>query len=80
MLAFSIPLALTMLLLFTDVNLPQGIKSVYYGVMLMMFWTSYAGYFVPYMALGAAYTGDYDDRTVLRLFASLFNMVSCASA
>ncbi len=74
MLAFSIPLALTMLLLFTDVNLPQGIKSVYYGVMLMMFWTSYAGYFVPYMALGAAYTGDYDDRTVLRLFASLFNM------
>lgn len=28
---------------------------------------------MPYSALGAAYTSDYNDRTILRLFASFFN-------
>lgn len=72
---FSIPLMLTMFLLFTNIELPMSIKPVYYGVLLMLYWTSYTGFVVPYLALGVDYTSDYDDRTVLRLFCSLFNMV-----
>ncbi len=72
---FSIPLMLTMILLFTDVHMPMGIKPVYYGILLMLYWTSYTGFVVPYLALGVDYTSDYDDRTVLRLFGSFFNMM-----
>ena len=74
-LIFSIPLGITMFLLFTDINLPDMVRPVYYGIMLMLFWTSYTGYFVPYLALGVEYTSDYDDRTILRLYASMFNMI-----
>lgn len=70
---FSIPLSATMFLLFTNVDIPMAIKPVYYAVMLILFWTCFTGFFVPYSALGAAYTSDYNDRTILRLFASFFN-------
>ncbi len=75
MLAFCLPIALTMFLLFTNIDMPMSIKPVYYGLLVMLYWTSYTGFFVPYLALGADYTSDYDDRTVLRLFGSFFNMV-----
>lgn len=77
---FTIPLMLTMLLLFTDIQMPMGIKSVYYGLLLMLYWTSYTGFVVPYLALGVDYTSDYDDRTVLRLFGSFFNMIGAMFA
>ena len=72
---FTIPLALAILLSFTSFPLPASVKPFYYGLCLMLFWLSYTGYFVPYLALGVDYTSDYDQRTVLRLFASMFNMV-----
>lgn len=72
-LLFSVPLSATMFFLFTDIDMPIAIKPVYYSVMLILFWTCFTGFFVPYSALGAAYTSDYNDRTILRLFASFFN-------
>lgn len=77
---FTIPLMLTMVLLFTDIQLPMGIKPVYYGLLLMLYWTSYTGFVVPYLALGVDYTSDYDDRTILRLFGSFFNMIGAMFA
>ncbi len=79
-LAFSIPLAMSAFLLFTNVELADNVKPIYYGIMLMLYWTSYTGFFVPYLALGVDYTSDYDDRTVLRLFGSLFNMIGALLA
>ena len=55
---FSIPLSATMFLLFTNIDIPMAIKPVYYAVMLILFWTCFTGFFVPYSALGAAYTSD----------------------
>ena len=75
MLVFSLPLAIGMFLVFTNVELPENIKPIYYGFLVMLYWTGYTGFFVPYLALGADYTTDYDDRTVLRLFGSFFNML-----
>ena len=72
--AMIIPLPLALVLLFTNMPLPEPLKSLYYGMMLMIFWVCYTTFFVPYLALGVDYTNNYDDRTVLRLWASFFNM------
>ncbi|MDO4745721.1 MAG: MFS transporter [Bacillota bacterium] len=77
---FTIPLMLTMFLLFTDVPLPMAVKPIYYGFLLMLYWTSYTGFIVPYLALGVDYTSDYDDRTSLRLCGSFFNMIGAMFA
>nr|MCR4601717.1 MFS transporter [Clostridia bacterium] len=60
--------------LFTKVGLPDGIREVYYGCMLMLYWTFYTGFFVPNTALAVLYSTDYNERTILRFFASVFNM------
>ncbi len=73
--AFAFPMAAASYLLFTNIDMADHIKPLYYGVMLILYWTSYTGFFVPYLALGAEYTSDYDDRTILRLFSSFFNMI-----
>lgn len=78
--AFSIPLLLSMALLFTNVAIPMAVKPFYYGALVMLYWVSYTGFIVPYLALGAEYTADYDDRTVLRLWSSFFNMFGSALA
>ena len=71
----SFPLAGSTLLLF--VRLPLGGLGAFfwYAFLTMAFWTAYTCFLVPYLALGAAYTPDYDGRTRLRLAASQFNTV-----
>ena len=71
----SIPLAASAMLLFTAIDVLPMIKPIYYGAMTMIFWTAYTGFFVPYLALGAEYTTDYNERMELRSYASMFNMV-----
>lgn len=71
----SIPLAASTFLLFTALDMLPFIKPLYYGAMTMIFWTTYTGFFVPYLALGAEYTTNYDERTELRSYASAFNIV-----
>lgn len=75
MFVMSIPLAAAIYMLFTAVDLLPQIKPFYYGAILMIFWTAYTGFFVPYLALGAEYTQDYNERTELRSYASIFNMI-----
>ncbi len=75
MVLFSIPMGISMLLLFTAVDFPEPLRPVYYGTMLVLFWTCFTGFFIPYSALGVQYTSDYEERTVLRFFASFFNMI-----
>lgn len=75
MMAASFPLALFTVLLFSNLPLPSGVKTVYYGLMLILFWSSFSSFLVPYLALGVSYTTDYQERTTLRLYASLFNML-----
>ncbi len=75
MFVFSLVLALAFFLLFTNVPMRASLKPFYYGFMLMLYWTGYTGFFVPYLALGADYTSNYDERTTLRLYASVFNMM-----
>ena len=75
MFLMAFPLLASTFLLFTAIDIIPTIKPLYYAAILIIFWTSYTGYFVPYLALGAEYTDDYDERTSLRSYASFFNML-----
>ncbi len=75
MFAFAFPLMIAVSLLFTTFDIPYGFKILYYSLGVIIFWTSYTGFFVPYLALGAEYTQDYNERTVLRSYASFFNLI-----
>ncbi len=75
MFIMSMPIAASVFMLFTAVGVVPEIKPLYYGAILVIFWTAYTSFFVPYLALGAEYTQDYNERTELRSYASVFNMM-----
>ncbi len=67
-------LGASVFLLFTAFDILPVIKPLYYGAILMIFWTAFTGFFVPHLALGAEYTQDYNERTDLRSYSSIINM------
>lgn len=69
------PLAVAVFLMFTAVEFSPMVKNLYYIGVAMIFWTSYSVFYIPYTALGAELTLDYDERTKLRMPATLFNYV-----
>lgn len=72
MIAAAIPYAIVMFLLFNDVNLPVGSKNIYFIIISMLYWTAYTAFVIPYFALGAEITQDFEERTSLRVWASYF--------
>ena len=74
----SIPLMVFTSLFFTNIGSDHGLAPVYYGFMLVMFWTSYAVFYVPYLSWGAELTQDYDERTSLRGYAYFFSTIGMA--
>ncbi len=71
----AVPAAVVTALLFTAIDMPYGLKVVYYGLMTVLFWWCFAIFFVPYMTWGSELTEDYHERTVLRSYAYVFNQV-----
>jgi GPH family glycoside/pentoside/hexuronide:cation symporter len=74
----AFPLAIFTSLLFSSTGASQGFKTVYYALMLILFWTAFAFFFIPYYAWGAELTKDYDERTVLRGYTYVCNTVGMA--
>lgn len=68
-------LFIAMLLLFSDFGLSGGSAVSYYAVILMILWCAYTMWFVPYTALGAELTEDYDSRINLRSRAAIFTQL-----
>lgn len=75
MIAAVIPLAVTLTLMFTKVELRGTAKNIYYLMMAIGFWLSYTVFIIPYSALGAELTTDYDERTKLRSYSAIFNYI-----
>lgn len=71
----SIPLAITIILMFSNFQISGAIQAVYYVVITIVFWTSYTMFYIPYTSLGAELTSDYDERTKLRMPATIFNYI-----
>ena len=74
MVLFGVLIFFVTLLLFTAIHAPTLIKLVYYMFMVIMFYVSYTGFFVPWFAMGAEFTQDYHERTVLRSYSAFFEM------
>lgn len=71
----AFPVAIITSLLFTAIDATQTVKVIYYGIMVIAYWTCFSSFFVPYLAWGSDLTDDYDERTVLRSFSYIFNQV-----
>lgn len=76
MLASALPYGICMFLLFNDVNLPINIKSYYFIFISMMFFTFYTSYVIPYFAFGSELTSNFEEKTSIRVFASVFMYIS----
>lgn len=77
MLRAAFPVALTFIAAFLPLNTESnGIKFVFYTAMTMLFWLAYTVYTIPYYAVVAEITEDYDERTDIRGTSSLFNTVA----
>ena len=68
-------IALSCGLLFHAIDAGPVFRVIYYGIMTLVFWTGFSTFFVPYLALGAEFTDDYNERTKLRLFTYGFNVI-----
>lgn len=68
-------LLIAFIAMFTNIDLSENVKAWYYGIFAIIFWLAYSMFYVPYTALGAEITSDYDDRTRIRTYA-----ITCNSA
>ena len=71
--------AIIMLALFVPVDF-GGAKVAYYLVVSVLFWVIYTAWCVPYYALGAEMTDDYDDRNTLITIKGVFAYPVCMIA
>ena len=66
------PLAVVMIFLYiAPTGLSGGLLVAYFIFACILLWTFYSTYGVPYGALGAELTNDYNERNILRLFTGL---------
>lgn len=71
-----IPLAICFVLAWTSIGAglnSQALKVLVYTVISMLIWIFYTMYTIPYYAVVAELTEDYDERTKIRSQSSLFN-------
>jgi len=83
MLTALIPYCVCMFLLFNNIDFANAnAKFVYFAFIAILFWTSYKIFVIPYFALGAELTDDFNERTSLRVWASvvMYAAVMLASA
>lgn len=71
-----LPLVVFMVLLFTTVNFGPTVNFVYYLIMAILLWTAFSFYAIPFFALGAEISQDYQERSSLRSLAGLFIYLS----
>lgn len=72
MIGATIPYAICTFLLFNNVDFGTNAKFAYFVVLAILFWTCYKTYVIPFFALGAELTDDFNERTSLRAWASIF--------
>lgn len=74
LLAGATLIAISCSLAFYTVDAGLPFKAIYYGIIVFLFWTGFSTFFVPYLALGAEFTDDYNERTKLRSVTYGFNI------
>ncbi|RLB99781.1 MAG: MFS transporter, partial [Deltaproteobacteria bacterium] len=76
LLAVALPYGILSWLLFTDFNLGNTGTVIYFILVVIGYMTAFTFLNVPYTALAAEMTQDYDERTSLISFRTLWSMVA----
>ncbi len=72
----ALPVGITFIGAFLPIgDVSNIVKFIFYVAMTMLFWLFYTIYTIPYYAVVAEITQDYDERTAIRGQSSLFNTV-----
>ena len=74
-LASSIPLGVSIVLLFTKIDASVTVKNIYYLVLVLVFWTAYTWFNIPYYSLGSIICRTDDDRTKLAGIRQVFSFI-----
>lgn len=75
-LAAAFPVGIIIWLLFTDFGLSGGAKVAYFFIMVVLLYAVLCLLDVPYTSLGAEITKDYDERSALNFWRSLFSQIA----
>ena len=75
MLASGIILFVSLILIYSNISTSVPLKILFYGALAVVFWTAFAIFVIPYLALGAEITDDYNERTQVRTYTSVFNIL-----
>lgn len=70
-----IPMVVSIIFLFMKVDFPQAQKNIYYLVVVLIFWTSYTAFNIPYYSLGSVITNDDDERAKIAGFREAMGFV-----
>lgn len=70
----AFPLGILFVAAFVNIGVKSSIvQFIYYTAVAMLFWLAYTIYTIPYYAVVAEITEDYDERTQIRSTSSLIN-------
>ena len=77
-----IPLGASIVLMFLNVDLPQTSKNIYYLILVLVFWTAYTAFNIPFYSFGAVITDVDSERVKLSAFREVLGYVGtfCASS
>ena len=73
----AFPLGVLFVAAFINIGVKSSVlQFIYYTAVAMLFWLAYTIYTIPYYAVVAEITEDYDERTQIRSTSSLINTVA----
>lgn len=73
----AFPLGILFVAAFINIGVKSSVlQFIYYTAVAMLFWLAYTIYTIPYYAVVAEITEDYDERTRIRSTSSLINTVA----
>ncbi|MEG0857353.1 MAG: glycoside-pentoside-hexuronide (GPH):cation symporter [Terrisporobacter sp.] len=77
-----IPMATSIILMFLKVDLPQAQLNLYYLVLVLIFWTSYTTFNIPYYSFGAVLTNVDNERVKISAYREVMSYIGvlCASS
>ena len=70
-----IPMVVSIIFLFMKVDFPQMQKNIYYLVVVLVFWTAYTAFNIPYYSLGSVITNDDDERAKIAGFREAMGFI-----
>ena len=80
--ASIIPMGASIVLLFLNVDFAPALKNLYYCLIVLLFWTSYTVWNIPYYSMGAVITEDDGERTKVSAIRQVTGFIGnfCAQA